>query len=71
MTDAALTQALENIYTSLNNNNQDIDVYITQLKAAGYKDIVVDPGRLAHNNRQGRKLMQSYFRKKGVNVSFS
>jgi hypothetical protein len=32
---------------------------------------VFEPARLAQNNRQGRKLMQSYFRKRGVAVSFS
>jgi hypothetical protein len=32
---------------------------------------VFEPSKLAQNNRQGRKLMQAYFRKRGVTVSFS
>ena len=48
---------------------------IATLKAAlareGTKQAVFDPTKLAHNNRQGRKLMQAYFRQRGVSVSFS
>jgi len=72
---SALTkdQALENIYTSLANDNEDIDVHIAALKIAMGEDktIVVDPARLPHNNRQGRKMMQSYFKKRGVIVTFA
>jgi hypothetical protein len=32
---------------------------------------VFDPTRLVQNNRAGRKLMQAYFRQRGVSVSFS
>ena len=75
MANAELNQALENIYTSINNDNADIDTHITALKtsltAAGLKDATFDPARLHTNNRAGRKLMQSYFRKRGVNVLFS
>lgn len=73
---SALTvqQALENVYTSLQNDNLDIDNHILQLKgalaAAGQKDVTVEPARLAQNNRQGRKMMQSYFKKRGVTVNF-
>ena len=35
------------------------------------KEAVFDPAKLAQNNRSGRKLMQSYFRKKGVSVVFA
>jgi hypothetical protein len=37
----------------------------------GAKEAVFEPGKLAQSNRQGRKIMQSYFKKKGVAVSFT
>lgn len=70
-----VAQALENIYTSVNGENEDIDTHIAALKTAlsaeSQKDITVDPARLVHNNRESRKLMQSYFRKRGVTVNFA
>jgi len=70
-----LTQAIENIYTSLQQGNRDIDTHITALKASlaaeGKKEAVFDASRLAQNNRQGRKMMESYFRQRGVVVSFA
>lgn len=75
MADLKLEQALENIYTSLNNDNEDIEAHITALKstlaASAQKEVVVDSSRLPQNNRQGRKMMQSYFKKRGVQVSFA
>jgi len=75
LSDLTLTEAVDNIYASLKADNADLDVHIAALKAAlareGHKEAVFDPARLAQNNRQGRKLMQSYFRKRGVTVSFS
>lgn len=75
MTAATLEQALEGIYESLKNNNEGIDDHIAQLKAAlsatGKKTVEVDPAKLAQNNRAGRKMMQSYFRKRGVEVTFA
>jgi Skp family chaperone for outer membrane proteins len=75
MTALTVTQALENIYASLENNNHDIDTHIDALKAAlaptGTKTATVDALRLVQNNRQGRKLMQSYFKKRGVLVEFT
>jgi len=74
---AALTleQAIENIYTSLGNNNDDIDTHIAALKfalaAKGQKEAIFNPARLAQNNRQGRKIMEAYFRKRGVEVTFA
>ncbi len=66
---------MEDIYASLENNNEDIDTHIDNLKEAlkaeGKKDVTVDPKRLAQNNRQGRKMMQSYFKKRGVTVEFA
>ena len=70
-----VSEALEQIYASLANDNTEIDARIRDLKAAlaaeGLKEAVVEPARLAQNNRQGRKMMQSYFKKRGVAVVFS
>ena len=75
VSDLTVTEAVDNIYASLKANNEDLDVHIAALKSAmaraGLKEAVFDPSRLAQNNRQGRKLMQSYFKKRGVAVSFS
>jgi hypothetical protein len=69
-------QALENIYASILNDNEDIDTHIAAmkdaLKAEGKTaEITVDPTRLAQNNRQGRKMMESYFKKRGLAVAFA
>lgn len=73
MTEAVNT-AIEAIYASLIDNNNEIDERIKELKAAlvaaEMKTAIFDPSKLAQNNRQGRKLMQSYFKKRGVNVEF-
>jgi hypothetical protein len=70
----AVAKALEAVHASLNNNNEDLDARIAALKQsladAGQKSIVVDRTRLPQNNRQGRKMMQTYFRKRGVEVEF-
>ena len=75
MSDLSLSQAIDNIYASIKNNNEDLDAHIAALKGAmtreGVKEAVFEPAKLAQGNRQGRKLMQAYFRKKGVAVSFS
>lgn len=73
MTDKAVQQALENIYTSLINDNEEIDQRIDDLKAAlgTEKSVTVDPTRLAENTRPGRRHMQAYFKKRGVVVNFS
>ncbi|RWB51992.1 hypothetical protein [Mesorhizobium sp.] len=75
MSEPTVAQATENIYASLKADNADIDVHIATLKAAlareGIKEAVFDPAKLAHNNRSGRKLMQAYFRQRGVTVTFS
>lgn len=75
MSDLTLEAALDNVYGSLRNGNEELDVHIAALKSVltreGLKEAVFEPGRLAQNNRQGRKLMQSYFRKRGVEVSFA
>jgi hypothetical protein len=70
-----VAEATESVYASLQANNADIDAHIATLKAAltreGMKEAVFDPTKLAQNNRSGRKLMQSYFRQRGVSVRFS
>ena len=70
-----LKDATEAIYLSLQNDNEDIDLHIANLKdalkAEGAKEAVFETGRLAQNNREGRKMMQSYFKKRGVSVSFA
>lgn len=67
-------QTLEDIYASLANDNKDIDLHIVKLKAAlqaaGKSHAEIDPRRLFQNNREGRKMMQAYFRKRGVKIVF-
>lgn len=67
-------QAKEAIYTSLHNDNEDIDLHIanlkTAMKAADENEASFDPARLSQNNRAGRKMMQAYFKKRGVKVVF-
>ena len=74
MTAANLEQVLENIYSSLQNDNDNIDDHIKELKAvlasSGSKSAEVDAARLVQNNREGRKRMQSYFKKRGVIITF-
>jgi len=69
---AAVTEALENIYMSINGNNENLDQYIGDLKKAlnGGKDVTVDVKRIPVRNRQGRKLMQSVFKKRGILLTF-
>jgi hypothetical protein len=75
VSEPTVAEATDSIYASLQANNADIDAHITTLKAAlireGMKLAVFDPTRLAQNNRSGRKLMQAYFRQRGVSVTFS
>ncbi|MBY0407889.1 MAG: hypothetical protein K2Q01_09375 [Rickettsiales bacterium] len=71
----ALNQALEDIYTSLKNENQELDARILALKTAmqahGAAAVEVDPARLPQPNRQGKKMLQSYFKQRGVVVNFT
>ena len=75
MSEPTVAEATDNIYASLQANNADIDAHIATLKAAltreGVKQAVFDPAKLAQKNRSGRKLMQAYFRQRGVSVTFS
>ncbi|MCR5856459.1 hypothetical protein [Mesorhizobium sp. J428] len=75
MSEPTVAEAIESIYGSLQANNEDLDIHIATLKAAmareGVKEAVFDPAKLAQGNRSGRKLMQAYFRQRGVKVAFS
>ena len=75
MTNPALQPAIDAIYDSLAQGNVDLDQRIDDLKAAldgaGETQAVFAPARLVQNNRAGRKMMQSYFKKRGVSVVFA
>lgn len=74
MAQSLVDQAIEAVYDSIHNNNEEIDARIKALKEAlaaeGQKQALFKPERLAMNNRQGRKMMQTYFKKRGVVVAF-
>jgi hypothetical protein len=75
VSDTTVEEATNRIYESLQADNADIDTHIATLKAAltraGLKEAVFDPARLVQKNRSGRKLMQAYFRQRGVMVKFT
>ena len=75
MSDITVSQAIDAIYASIRNDNEDLDTHIAALKAAmaseGVKEATFETAKLAQPNRQGRKLMQAYFKKKGVTVAFA
>jgi hypothetical protein len=74
MSNLTVSDAIEAIYASLQKDNEELDSHIAALKAAmareGLNEATFETARLPQPNRQGRKLMQSYFRKKGVAVGF-
>lgn len=75
MSEPTVAEATDSIYASLQADNANIDEHIATLKAAlareGAKEAVFDPAKLAQNNRSGRKMMQAYFRQRGVSVTFT
>ena len=75
VTALTVEQILENIYTSLQNDNEGIDAHIHEMKVAlsanNQPSVEIESSRLVQNNRQGRKLMQSYFKKRGVSIIFT
>ena len=75
MSELTVADATSRVYQSLEADNQDIDLHIAALKAAlkreGLKEALLDPARLVQNNRSGRKLLQAYFRQRGVTVRFA
>lgn len=74
MSEPTVAEATTRIYQSIQADNADLDTHIATLKAAlareGLKEVLIDPAKLAQNNRPGRKLMQAYFRQRGVKVVF-
>lgn len=66
--------ATEAIYNSLDNDNEDIDLHIENLKSVmkdnEMKEALFKADRLPVKNREGRKTMQAYFKKRGVKVVF-
>ena len=71
---ATVKEALEKVHASLNDNNTGLDAAIAELKAAlaaaGEKTVTMVKERLPQNNRQGRKMLQTYFKKRGVIVEY-
>ncbi len=74
MTDAVKT-ALDEVHAALNNDNEGLDEKIAALKIAlvakGDKTVTMDQTLLPQNNRQGRKMLQTYFKKRGVVVVYA
>jgi len=75
VSELTVADATNRVYESLEADNAEIDQHIAALKDVlkreGQKEAVLDPARLPQNNRSGRKLLQAYFRQRGVKVSFS
>lgn len=69
-----IESALEAVYTSLENDNKDIDSCIdslkTEMQKAELKEVEIENEKLPVPNREGRNMLKSYFKKRGVKVSF-
>jgi len=69
-----LDQIKETIYEAIRNDNEGLDEALAELKAelkvAGTKEATFETHKLVQNNRQGRQMMKSYFKKRGVIVKF-
>lgn len=67
--------ALDEVHAALNADNVGLDEKIAALKAAldakGEKTVTMDQTLLPQNNRQGRKMLQTYFKKRGVSVVYA
>lgn len=74
MAASKLDQIKEDIYESIRNDNEGIVELVAalkeELKAQGTKEAVFEPEKLVQNNRQGRQMMKSFFKKRGVIVKF-
>jgi hypothetical protein len=70
-----IKQALEAVHAALDANNTGLDASIAALKIAlaenGEKNVSMEKERLPQNNRQGRKMLQTYFKKRGVTVVYA
>ncbi len=75
MTAKNLEQIKDDIYEAIRNDNEGLDEAIAALKAAlkeqGTKEAMFEPEKLVQNNRQGRQMMKSYFKKRGIIVKFN
>ena len=64
----------EAIYESFRNDNEGLDEALAELKAElkaqGTKEATFETHKLVQNNRQGRQMMKSFFKKRGVIVKF-
>lgn len=71
----SVADSIDAVYVSLREDNRELDERLAELRAAmareGVAEAVFDPAKLAQNNRQGRKVMQAYFRQRGVKVAFA
>ena len=69
-----LDQIKEDIYAAIAADNEGLEEAIKELKDAlkeeGTKIAVFEPTKLVQNNRQGRQMMKSFFKKRGVIVKF-
>ncbi|PZQ47860.1 MAG: hypothetical protein DI551_02545 [Micavibrio aeruginosavorus] len=74
MVASKIDQIKEDIYESFRNDNEGLDEAIAalkvELKAQGTKEATFETVKLVQNNRQGRQMMKSYFKKRGVVVKF-
>ena len=72
---ATVKDALEKVHACLDDNNTGLDTAIAELKLAminaGEKNVTMVKERLPQNNRQGRKMLQTYFKKRGVTVEYA
>lgn len=66
--------AMEDVYTALAADNEGLEDQLKILRdvmrEGGEKVAIFDTSRLPNNTRQGRKMMQTYFKKRGVPVEF-
>lgn len=64
----------EDIYEAFRNDNEGLDEALAELKEIlkeqGTKEATFETHKLVQNNRQGRQMMKSYFKKRGVVVKF-
>lgn len=74
MAASKLDQIKDDIYAAIAADNEGLDDAIKalkeELKSQGTKEALFEPDRLVQNNRQGRQMMKSYFKKRGVIVKF-
>ena len=74
MAASKLDKIKETIYEAFRNDNEGLDEALTELKAVlkaeGTKEATFETHKLVQNNRQGRQMMKSYFKKRGVTVKF-